>query len=124
VDNRGIYIHTGDPRRDQHDASFQGYGRFLTGQSGEYFFRTIKPVVYPGRAPHIHFKVGKGDKELLTTQCYIKGEPRNEKDGIYRGLRDPKDRDALTVDFAPLEGSRIGELTARFDIVLGFTPEA
>src|SRR3954447_7432098 len=124
VDNNGSYIHSKDRYHDKRDGNFQGYGRFLTGSSGEYHFRTIKPVLYPGRTPHIHFKVGKGEKELLTTQCYVKGDPHNEKDGIYRGIRDPKAREALTVDFAPLEGSRIGELTARFDIVLGFTPEA
>ena len=28
------------------------------------------------------------------------------------------------VDFDPLEGSKIGELAARFDVVMGFTPEA
>jgi protocatechuate 3,4-dioxygenase beta subunit len=95
----------------------------LTGSSGEYNFRTIKPVLYPGRTRHIHFKIGKNEKELLTTQCYVKGEPQNERDGIYRGIRDPKARESVTIDFAPLEGSRIGELTARFDIVLGYTPE-
>jgi protocatechuate 3,4-dioxygenase beta subunit len=58
----------------------------------------------------------------LTTQCYVKGEPLNAKDGIYRRIDDPKAREAVTIDFAPLEGSRIGELTARFDIILGYTP--
>ena len=62
-----------------HDANFQGFGRFLTGSSGEYYFRTIKPVPYPGRTPHIHFKIKQSGKELLTTQCYIKGEPQNEQ---------------------------------------------
>jgi protocatechuate 3,4-dioxygenase beta subunit len=122
VDNNGVYIHFKDPRRDKHDEQFQGYGRFLTGSKGEYGFRTIKPVRYPGRTSHIHFKVGKAGKELLTTQCYVKGEPFNEKDGIYRRIEDPKAREAVTIDFVPLEGSRIGELTARFDIVLGSTP--
>ena len=124
VDHHGAYIHTRDPNRDKRDANFQGFGRFLTGSSGEYGFRTIKPVPYPGRTPHIHFKVKRGSKELLTTQCYIKGEPRNERDGIYRSVRDPKAREAITIEFAPLKGSRIGELAARFDIVLGLTPEA
>jgi protocatechuate 3,4-dioxygenase beta subunit len=124
VDNNGVYIHTKDPRSDQHDANFQGYGRFLTGSNGEYLFRTIKPVPYPGRTRHIHFKVGKAEKALLTTQCYVKGEPLNERDGIYRGIKDAKAREALTIDFNPLEGSKIGELTARFDLILGYTPEA
>jgi protocatechuate 3,4-dioxygenase beta subunit len=124
VDGRGVYIHTRCPNQDKRDSNFQGFGRFLTGSSGEYYFRTVKPVPYPGRTPHIHFKVKKGTKELLTTQCYVKGDPRNERDGVFRGIRDAKARDTVLVDFTPLKNSRIGELTARFDIVLGFTPEA
>jgi protocatechuate 3,4-dioxygenase beta subunit len=124
VDGKGIYIHTQCPNRENRDPNFQGFGRFLTGSSGEYYFRTIKPVPYPGRTPHIHFKVKKNSKELLTTQCYVKGEPRNLRDGIFRSLRDPKARQAVLVDFTPVKGSRIAELGARFDIVLGFTPEA
>jgi protocatechuate 3,4-dioxygenase, beta subunit len=123
VDGKGIYIHTDCPNRNQHDENFQGFGRFLTASSGEYYFRTVKPVPYPGRTPHVHFKIKKGAKELLTTQCYVKGEPLNEKDGIYRSIRDPKARESVTIDFVPLKGSRIGELIARFDIVLGSTPE-
>ena len=123
-DARGVYLHTADSGRKERDTNFQGFGRFLTGSSGEYYFRTIKPVPYPGRCPHIHFKVKKGGKELLTTQCYVKGEPGNNRDFIYLAIRDPKARAAVTVDFAPLKESRIGELTARFDVVLGVTPEA
>jgi protocatechuate 3,4-dioxygenase beta subunit len=123
VDGKGVYLNTHDTHATR-DAHFQGFGRFLTGSSGEYTFRTIKPVKYPGRAPHIHYKVRKPGKELITTQCYVKGEPSNERDGVYRGIRDPKAREAVTIDFAPIKDSRIGELAARFDIVLGFTPEA
>jgi len=124
VDGRGAYLHSGTSNRDKRDAHFQGYGRFLTGSTGEYYFRTIKPVAYPGRTPHIHFKIRKGAAELLTTQCYVKGDPGNARDGIFRSLRDPKVRDSVVVDFAPLKSSRAGELLARFDIVLGLTPEA
>lgn len=123
-DQNGAYLHSGSDNGAKRDSHFQGYGRFLTGSTGEYYFRTIKPVPYPGRTPHIHYKIGKGGKELLTTQCYVKGHPGNERDGIYRSIRDPKARDSVTVPFAPIEGSRIGELAARFDVVLGFTPEA
>src|SRR5262249_53681606 len=115
VDSKGAYLHSRSGNRAQRDANFQGFGRFLTGSNGEYYFRTIKPVPYPGRTPHIHFKIKKAGKELLTTQCYIKGEPGNERDGILRGIRDPKARAAVIVDFAPVKGSRIGELAARFD---------
>ena len=123
-DNHGAYLHSGSSNAEKRDKHFQGFGRFLTGSTGEYYFRTIKPVPYPGRSPHIHFKLRRGDQALLTTQCYVKGHPGNERDGIYRSLRDEKARAALTVDFAPLADSKIGELAARFDIVLGMTPES
>jgi protocatechuate 3,4-dioxygenase beta subunit len=124
VDNLGSYLHTRGAPDGKRDGNFQGFGRFLTGSTGEYYFRTIKPVPYPGRTPHIHFTVKVKGQDKFTTQCYVQGEPRNERDGIFRSLRDPRAREALLVDFAPLEGSKIGELAATFDIVLGFTPEA
>jgi protocatechuate 3,4-dioxygenase beta subunit len=123
VDNNGAYLHSGSANHASRDTNFQGFGRFLTGSTGEYYFRTIKPVPYPGRTPHIHFAVKVKGRNKFTTQCYIKGEPANERDGIFRGLRDAKARNALLVDFIPIKGSRLGELAARFDIVLGFTPE-
>ena len=124
-DAKGVYLHTDDSggKKDRQDKHFQGFGRFLTSSKGEYYFRTIKPVLYPGRAaPHIHFKVKKGGKELLVTQCYVKGYPGNERDGIYRSVRDPKAREAITVAFEPMKGSKAGELAANFDMVLGLTP--
>jgi protocatechuate 3,4-dioxygenase beta subunit len=122
-DANGAYLHTGTVNRDKRDGNFQGFGRFLTGSGGEYYFRTIKPVPYPGRTPHIHFMVKRKGAEKFTTQCYIKGHPQNERDFIYRALGDAKSKNLLSVDFTPLAQSKIGELTARFDIVLGHTPE-
>jgi len=122
VDNQGVYLHSHSNDHDRRDKNFQGFGRFLTGSTGEYYFRTIKPVPYPGRTPHIHFALKMKGRDKWTTQCYIKGEPRNEKDGVYRNIVDPKARAAVAIDFAPIKASRIGELAARFDILLGFTP--
>ena len=124
TDANGAYVHSRSGNRDRRDGNFQGFGRFTTGSSGEYYFRTIKPVPYPGRTPHIHYQVKMKGREQLTTQCYIKGHPQNGRDGVLRGIRDERAREAVQVEFKPLEGSRIGELTATFDIVLGVTPEA
>lgn len=123
VGSKGAYIHTGDPRNKARDPNFQGFGRFLTNTKGEYSFRTVKPVSYPGRTPHIHVAVKIKGKKRLITQCYIKGEAQNAKDGLLNRVKDKRQRDSLVVDFLPLKGSKIGELQARFDIVLGFTPE-
>jgi protocatechuate 3,4-dioxygenase, beta subunit len=122
VDSKGSYLHPRSDNYKKRDTNFQGFGRFVTSSTGEYYFRTIKPVKYPGRTPHIHFKIKKGAKSLLTTQLYVKGEKANERDGIWRSVRDAKARDSITVDFAKLKGSKTGELAAKFDIVLGLTP--
>jgi len=105
------------------DPNFQGFGRFLTGSTGEYYFRTIKPVPYPTRpAPHIHFLVKVKGRSAWSTQLYIQGHPGNLRDGLYRSIGDADAQAAVTVDFAPVPGSRIGEFVAKFDIVPGFTP--
>jgi len=122
VDGHGAYLHSRTGNAKNRDKRFQGYGRFVTGTDGSYGFRTIKPVPYPGRTPHIHFKISRGGTPLLTTQCFVKGHPQNERDGIFQRIGDTAGRDSLLADFRPLEGSRVGELTARFDVVLGLTP--
>jgi protocatechuate 3,4-dioxygenase beta subunit len=122
-DNSGAYLHSRTGNADKRDKNFQGFGRFVTGSSGEYLFRTIKPVPYPGRTPHIHYAVKLKGRDKWTTQLYIKGHAGNEKDGIWKGLKDEKQRDAVTVDFAPMSGVKAGELAAKFDIVMGQTPE-
>ncbi len=121
VDGNGVYLHS-QSAGERRDANFQGYGRFLTGSSGEYYFRTVKPVPYPGRTPHIHFAISRGGQRVLTTQMYVKDQPGNERDGIYRSIRDAKQRESVTIDFQPLPESKAGELAAKFDIVLGLTP--
>lgn len=122
VDNKGVYLHSADSGRRPRDTNFQGFGRFTTGSTGEYRFRTIKPVPYTGRTPHIHVKVKKGDRELLTTQIFVNGHPQNRGDMVLNGIRDPLERELVLADFNPIKGSKVGELTARFDIVIGRTP--
>lgn len=123
-DNNGAYIHSRSGQRDKRDTHFQGYGRFLTSSTGEYYFRTIRPVPYPGRTPHIHFKISRSDEHLLTTQMLVKQEKeRNERDGIFKRIQDEQKRAALLADFKPIKDSKIDELAANWDVVLGWTPE-
>jgi protocatechuate 3,4-dioxygenase beta subunit len=124
VDSTGTYLRARGSRPSRYDANFQGFGRFLTGSTGEYYFRTIKPVSYHARpAPHIHFAVRMKGREKWTTQLFIKGDPGNARDFLYRGLSGQA-RDSVTVDFLPLPKSRVGELTAHFDIVMGAALDA
>lgn len=122
VDGKGVYLHSGSSGHQQRDTNFQGFGRFLTGSTGAYYFRTIKPVAYPGRTPHIHFAIKMKGREKWTTQCYVRGEPKNDKDMVLRGIDDDKARESVIIDFAKMPESQAGELAAKFDIVMGFTP--
>jgi len=123
ADAHGVYVHTRSANGDQRDGNFQGFGRFLTGSTGEYYFRTIKPVAYPGRTPHIHYKIKLKGEEEFTTQCYIKGHRQNDRDMVLRGLRDEKQRESVQLDFTPIKDSKAGELDAKFDVVMGWTPK-
>ena len=70
-DVTGRYLHRGDFGRGRRDQAFQGFGHDLTDADGRYSFRTIEPVPYPGRTPHIHVKVLIANRERLTTQFYL-----------------------------------------------------
>src|SRR5206468_2905154 len=97
---------------------------FLSNAKGQYFFRTIKPIEYTliniFRTAHIHVAISRNGKRVFTTQLLVAGHPANAKDSIVQRM----DRAALQtilVDFKPLPGSKLGELTANFDVVLGKT---
>jgi protocatechuate 3,4-dioxygenase beta subunit len=123
TDHSGIYL-ADSGNQARYDSHFQGFGRFLTSSTGEYYFRTLKPVPYPGRrAPHVHFKIKMKGRDDWTTQLYIKGFRDNTQDGIYNRIGDQSARDTVTVDFAPIPASRIGELSAHFDIELEVAPQ-
>jgi protocatechuate 3,4-dioxygenase beta subunit len=125
-DANAVYLHSADSGKKpaQQDKNFQGFGRFTTNSEGEYRFRTIKPVPYPGRpAPHIHFKVKRGDRTLLTSQLMIAGHPGNKTDGVFMHGLDDAGRERLTAEFKPIPDSKAGEFTAAFDVILGRTPD-
>ena len=120
ADLNGVYIHSKSGDKAKEDKNFQGYGRFLTGEAGEYLFRTIKPVAYTGRCPHIHYAVKLKGRDKWTTELHIKDHPLNANDGVTRRV---KNAQALEVEFKPIPGTKAGELATKFDLVLGFTPE-
>jgi protocatechuate 3,4-dioxygenase beta subunit len=127
ADMHGSYIHTDGRNDGKIDGNFQGYGRFLTDAEGRYYFRTIKPVPYTlqgqFRAPHIHVAVSKAGKRIMATQAMVKGHPANDGDLITNRIKDPAVLETLMVDYRPLPGSTLGELTASFDIRLGITAQ-
>jgi protocatechuate 3,4-dioxygenase beta subunit len=127
VDAKASYLHANGRGPAGSDSNFQGYGRFLTDSRGEYYFRTIKPVPYSlggtFRAPHIHFAISRNGRRIFTTQVHVRGHQANESDSQLRGIRDARLRETVLADFIPMPNSRIGALTAKFDIVMGRTAQ-
>jgi protocatechuate 3,4-dioxygenase, beta subunit len=117
-DANGIYNHPRQPGLQRRDAAFQGYGRSEAAADGRYSFRTIRPVAYPGRTPHIHFKVHAPGAGRLTTQMYIAGERQNATDGLLSGIRDRAARESVIVRLDPADTLEAGALKGTFDIVL------
>lgn len=117
VNGYGRYHHEGDDSDKPIDPNFQGYGTALSDSEGRYSFRTVKPIAYPGRAPHIHFALTPSSGRPLVTQMYVAGAPENESDFLLRGIRDQAQRNSLIVPLQTVRGG--GELHGQFDIVLG-----
>ncbi len=116
-DAGGVYHHSRDRRFGQVDGNFQGFGAASSQAAGEYRFRTIKPVPYPGRTPHIHFQVLVPGRAPFVTQMYVAGHPMNADDILYRRMA-AGDRARVAVPFAPAPEIESGALKAAFDIVL------
>lgn len=114
-DARGFYHHPED-RGGQADLNFQGHGQVFTDSQGRYRFRTIKPVAYPGRTPHIHVAVFPQGAEVFSTQIYVAGEAQNQSDFLYLSVPAEK-RKLLEAEFKPGQVQDIA-WQASFDLVL------
>jgi protocatechuate 3,4-dioxygenase beta subunit len=118
-DAQGLYDHPRQPGRERRDAAFQGYGKAMTDAESMYRFRTLKPVAYPGRTPHIHLRVAAADGRRLTTQFYLAGDPLNERDFVYRdAARDPRRRERIDMRLEPANGLEAGAFATTMDIVI------
>lgn len=119
-DNNGRYHHPDDQARQSLDPGFQGFGHTLTDGQGRYRFRTIRPVAYPGRTPHIHVAVLPDGHAPFVTQFYVAGEAKNADDFLYRAIP-PELRHLVTADFRLAEQSGV-QWIAEMDVVLEVTP--
>lgn len=82
------------------DPGFQGFGATRSDNRGALRLRTIRPVPYPGRTPHIHVKLRHASFGELTSQLFVDGDPGNERDFLWRRV-DEADRPALAMKLQP-----------------------
>ena len=114
TDDLGKYRHPDDDSEGPAQRGFQGFGRTVTDTEGRYTFRTIKPVLYSGRPPHVHFKVVAPGHRELVTQMYFADESAERRGGFGFSI----ERDRLTVRPAPQRDGNRAALAAIFDLVL------
>ncbi len=117
-DANGRYHHPDDSNDAPLDENFQAYGKTQTDAEGRYRFRTIKPVPYPGRTPHIHYRITTPGGDQLTTQMYIDGFAGNQRDGLFRRLGSEQRQKAVSASFVDNPDDS-AELMARWDVVMG-----
>jgi protocatechuate 3,4-dioxygenase beta subunit len=110
----GRYHHPRDDSPAPIDPLFRAYGRATTDAEGRWSFRTIRPMPYPGRTPHVHLQATSPAGVQLVTQLYVRGEPGNARDGLLSRLP-AADRERLTTDFVRAAD---GGWRASFEVVL------
>ena len=114
----GRYNHPQDRNDRPADPNFQYWAKMLTGADGAFAFRTIHPGKYPGRTPHIHYRVIAPKRPELVTQMYFESQSEyNKKDGIYMELK-PEQRQAVTVGFEPKAIAPASDSTSKSELKL------
>ena len=114
-DSFGRYHHAGDEGRPRDD-NFQGFGISVTDQAGRYAFKTIRPVPYGGRPPHLHFRLVRNAVPLLTTQLYVEGEASATDTVIAAAPAGTLGR--LSIRLAAAPQREPGALESRYDFVV------
>ena len=108
----------------ERDPNFQGYGVARTDGNGAFHFRTIRPVAYPGRTPHIHVRVQAPGAATLATQLYLPDDPGNRRDFLFSRLS-AEEQAAVSLKLEPTQSAgashalaRATQFVARADLVI------
>jgi protocatechuate 3,4-dioxygenase beta subunit len=99
------------------DPGFQGFGATRSDTRGQTRLRTIRPVVYPGRTPHIHFKLRHASFGELGSQLFVAGDPGNSRDFLWRAMA-PADRPGLEMQLQAATGDTGLRWVARHTLVV------
>lgn len=85
-------------------------GTQVTDEAGQVVFRTAYPAYYPGRTPHIHFKVFLDDRNVLMGQTYFPdalSEYLFSNVSAYRGRSQARDTYNSTDMLARMDPGRL-----------------
>lgn len=121
-DANGVFRHPLDPRAQDADPGFFGWGRARTDAEGRYSFRTVMPGGSNGygerRCPHMNLMIlAIGLTRRLVTTVFFGETPDSVRDPVLECVSDPKARARM---FAQPEDGRnapAGTPVYRYDIV-------
>ncbi len=125
-DANGVFRHPLDPRAEDADPGFFGWGRAKTDAEGRYSFRTVMPgsTLINGsgnsygepRCPHLNLMIlAIGVTRRLVTTVFFGEAPDAVHDPVLECVADPAARARM---FARRENGRNGDLQIyRYDIV-------
>jgi protocatechuate 3,4-dioxygenase beta subunit len=121
-DANSVYHHPAGGAESERDPNFQGYGVAKSDAAGTFQFRTIRPVAYPGRTPHIHVRVQTAAGKVFATQLYLPNDPGNARDFLFSRLT-AAEQAALTLQLGPATPgahplARATQQTARADLLV------
>ena len=110
TDPHGRYKHPDDSTPGERDPNFQYWGAAVTGSDGSYSFKTIVPGAYYPRPAHIHYKVLRDNKLILTSQIYFTKPAEGERPPSLTGQ--------MKLQTVTLKPATNGEFEAFFQIVI------
>ncbi len=119
-DSNGVFRHPLDPRVEDADPGFFGWGRAKTDAEGRYSFRTVMPGVSNGyaesRCPHLNLMIlAIGVTRRLVTTVFFGKAPDSVRDPVLECVAEPAARARM---FARRENGRNEDLPVyRYDIV-------
>ncbi len=123
-DANGVFRHPLDPRVQQADPGFFGWGRARTDADGRYAFRTVMPGASHGNAggearwPHLNLMIlAIGLTRRLVTTVFFAETPASVRDPVLNCVADPSVRRRMLARLET-EGSGTADVPVyRYDIV-------
>ena len=107
----GAYRHPAEPNLDALDPNFDGWGRALSDDQGDYAFLTVLPGATANRAPHVNMTLFGTGIDRLQTAMFFPGMPGIDSDPVLKTIGERAQK-LIGVEEAPADGVR----QFRFDI--------
>lgn len=84
IENAWIDFWQADGKGDYDNEGYNLRGHQYTNKEGFFRIESVVPGEYPGRTPHIHFKVRRSENSpIITSQLFFPDSTQNSTDSIF-----------------------------------------